>query len=103
MKYETIQEILNISSKRISAIKKGVKMNHRVGRPPCLTESMLDYIEMLSYANPRLTDGDIASAVKERFATSISKSTIARARRKLGFIYRPPLIKQEVTEVQKQM
>ena len=101
--YEEIQHLLIISPKRISAIRKGTQTNHRIGRPSSITPSIIDYVEMLSISNARLTDGDITSLVNEKFATCISKTTIERTRRRLGFIYRPPLIRQELREIQQQM
>ena len=101
--YEKLQHLLSISPKRIAIIKKGLSIDHRMGRPPKITQPMLDYTEMLSLTNARLTDRHITSLVNEKFSTNISKTTIARIRRKLGFIYRPPLAKQELNELQKQM
>ena len=101
--YEKLQHLLSISPKRIAIIKKGLSIDHRMGRPPKITQPMLDYTEMLSLTNARLTDRHITSLVNEKFSTNVSKTTIARIRRKLGFIYRPPLAKQELNELQKQM
>ena len=94
LSYERIQHLLSISPKRIATIKKGLSIDHRMGRPPKITQPMLDYTEMLSLTNARLTDRHITSLVNEKFSTNVSKTTIARIRRKLGFIYRPPLVKQ---------
>ena len=102
MRYDSIQFLLGISPRRISSLKKGLKQCHRIGRPHVLSDQIIDYIELLSMTNARYTDQDIATAISQKFGVYVSKTTIARTRNKLGFIYRPPLVKQFITETQKQ-
>ncbi|KAH0785306.1 hypothetical protein GPJ56_010717 [Histomonas meleagridis] len=82
---EEIQDFLSVGSERISKVKKGFQMNQKIGRPSALTWQMIDYIETLSYANTRLTDGDITSSLTEKFSTKILKSTVARTKKTLGY------------------
>ena len=43
----------------------------------------------------------MAEMIQQRFNISVSRSTITRVRNELGFHYRPPRVKQELTEIQK--
>lgn len=96
--YQQIISNLHISSKRISAIKKGTELNHTIGRPKALTEDMINYIELLSLTNSLYTDGEITDLVNQKFNINVSLTTVVKMRRELGFIYRPPLVKQVLTE-----
>ena len=99
--YSQIIETLHMSSKRISAIKKGIQLNHVIGRPHVVTINMRDYIKTLSLTNALYTDKEITDIVNKKFQTNISLTTIAKMRKELGFIYRPPLVKQALTKSQK--
>ena len=102
MTYNEIQDILHISPKRISAIKSGREISHKRGRPTLLTDEMVDFIEANSFLNACLTDNEITNMLNERFGSAFSTRTVARKRKALGFIYRPPMTIQALSEQQKQ-
>ena len=96
-----IRKTFHVSHKRVRSIADGISMSHKHGRPESLSPDMIDYIEMLSLTNAMLSDGEIAARVNEKFYVNISRITVMRKRKKLGFIYRPPLTKQALSQEQK--
>ena len=78
-------------------------MTHQRGRPSAIAPDIIDYIEMLSLANAKLTDGEIAALVNQKFDVCISSFTISRKIKELGFVYRPPLAIQALTEEHKNL
>ena len=101
--YRKISEELHVSSKTISRVVSGDTFNHQRGRPHSLTQEMIDYIELNSLANATLTDGELTAMLNKKFDVCLNRTTIGRKRKELGFIYRPPLTKQSLTEEQKQL
>ena len=67
------------------------------------TSEHVRFIEVNSLANARLTDEEIASMTRQRFGIPISRVTVCRIRRRLGFVYRPPKVVQALTEDQKKV
>ena len=96
-----IADKLGMSSKTISAIKRGETSPRRPGRRSVLTDEHLSFIETNTLADATLSDGRMAEMIQQRFNISVSRSTITRVRNELGFHYRPPRVKQELTEIQK--
>ena len=102
MTYKEIKDFLHISSRRITALSRGETINHSRGRPSLLTEDMISFIEANSLADARLSDGEITGLLNSKYGTKISVKTVARKRKELGLIYRPPLTQQALSEEQKQ-
>ena len=98
MTYSEISNMLHISSKIIASIAYGRTLNHQLGRPSKFPPEMIDYIEVNSLANAMLTDGELTAMLNEKFDICLNRTTVARKRKELGFIYRPPLTKQIITE-----
>lgn len=101
--YTEIQDILHIGPRRIHAISSGIQINHKRGRPAVLTNEMIDFIETNSLLNACFTDKEITDMLNAKFHSNISSRTIARKRKDLGFIYRPPMTIQALSEEQKQL
>ena len=72
----------------------------RPGRRSVLTDEHLSFIETNTLADATLSDGRMAVIIQQRFNISVSRSRITRVRKELGFSYRPPLVKQELTVIQ---
>lgn len=70
------------------------------GRKPKLTPEMMAAIEEMTLAHGDLRDEDLASRLSQRFGVKVHRTTVHRARHKLGFAFRPRMVIQEVTPEQ---
>ena len=70
------------------------------GRKPCITNEMSQFIDLNLSADAMIKDADMTQMVNEKFGTSVSVSSVRRARIALKFEFRPPKICQELTEDQ---
>ena len=97
-----IKATLKMSPKTIVKIARGEHMM-KSGRPSKLKEEHIKFIEMNSELNACLTDQQLADMVWNQFGIRVSDTTILRVRGQLGFHYRPPKVKQALTEPQKEL
>jgi hypothetical protein len=74
-----------------------------MGRPKWITAEVSSYIETLSSLDSTLTNFEIQNLIQSRW-TSLkpSESSVSAERIKLGFIWRPPFVKQDLTVAQQQ-
>ena len=98
--YAEITSQFHVSSKTVSKIASGAEFGGKRGRPRALNDEMLRFIEEVSLADARVTDGEMVSLVHSRFDVTVSRSTVAAARNELGFRYRPPMTRQLLSETQ---
>ena len=86
-----IENLVQMSSKTISAIKNGTyRAGRRPGRSSFVSQSMLDFMETNWAADSTISDCSMRELVNETFGTTISTSTVWRCRQHLKFVYRPP-------------
>jgi hypothetical protein len=77
------------------------KPTQKVGRPKKLTDEISSSIETLSCMDSTLTNLQIAIMIHQRWATvSLSASSVSPERIRFGFIWRPPLVKQDLSIAQ---
>ena len=98
-----ICRLLNMSASTISRIKKSGDEPFCIGkrgRKKVVSQEMRDFIEANLSVDAMITDGQMAHLVGERFGMTISDTTVCRVRNELGFRYRPPKIRQVLTEDQ---
>ena len=95
--------VLKMSSKTVSAISKGSYNPGKCGRPGSLSKEHIAFIEANSMMNARLTDSEITEMTNKHFNISVSRSTVCRIRQRLGFVYRPPRVMQDLTDDQIRM
>ena len=97
-----IAALLHMSSKTISKIANDRQPNARPrGRLSKLTKEQISFIEEQSLCDATITDGEMAKMLQERFGVDVSRVTVLRVRRDLGFQFRPPKVKQDLTDQQK--
>ena len=99
-----IENLVQMSSKTISAIKNGTyRAGRRPGRSSFVSQSMLDFMETNWAADSTISDCSMKELVNETFGTTISTSTVWRCRQRLKFVYRPPKVVQDLTPEQKEL
>ena len=91
------QRINNI----IESFKKGEKFSKKIGRPSVINEQIEFFIEKETLSNSMVAASEIRNKLKSCLNHSISLSTINRIRNKLLFHFRPPKIKQFLSEIHK--
>ena len=91
---------LRMSPNTVTKIRSGDYHPRRCGRPSLLSDEHVRFIEANSLADARLTDNEMALMVKNRFDLPVSRPTICRIRQRLGFVFRPPMVIQELTDDQ---
>lgn len=94
---------LGMSASTVSAIKNCEDRPFKFkkpGRKPCITPEMSNYIEMTLSADALVPDDEMTRRLNQKFGTSVSVSSVCRARQALKFVYRPPKICQDLTEDQ---
>jgi hypothetical protein len=73
----------------------------KVGRPKKLIDEISSYIETLSCMDLTLTNFQIATMIQQRWAiVSLSASSVSVERIRLGFTWRPPPMKQDLSIAQ---
>jgi transposase len=82
--------------------KTGAALDHKkMGRPKKLTPEISQEIETLSYLDATLTNIEIMNFINRDFApVHLSESSVSAERVRLGFLWRPPLVKQEMSVTQ---
>lgn len=100
MSERDICTVLKMSPNTVSKIRTGDYNPRPCGRPSCLTGEHVRFIEANSLADARLTDQEMTEMVRTRFDISVSRSTICRIRQRLGFVFRPPMVIQELNDAQ---
>ena len=82
-----------MSSKTISNIANDRQPNARPrGRLSKLTKEEISFIEEQSLCDAAITDGEMAKMLQERFGVDVSRVTVLRVPRDLGFQFRPPKV-----------
>jgi transposase len=72
-----------------------------MGRPKKLTPEISDCIETLSLLDSTLTNFALMNMVNQKFApVHLSLSSVSAERVRLGFLWRPPLVKQDLSTAQ---
>jgi hypothetical protein len=72
-----------------------------MGRPKKITAEVSSYIETLSSLDSTLTNFEIRKLIQSRWTSlKLSESSVSAERIKLGFIWRPPFVKQDLTVAQ---
>ena len=100
--YRQIAKELHVGQTTISQIASCKEMNHTIGRPKCLRPEIVEFIELHSLADARISDEQMREMIVDRFDVVTSRSTVARVRSKLGFKYRPAMTRQVLTDAQVQ-
>lgn len=100
--YVEIQDLLHVSPRRISAVSRGEFQNHQRGRPVIYGKGIIDFIEVNTLLNAKLTDAQMMEMVNERFGVKMCRATVANIRKRLNFDWRPPLSVPVLTPEQKQ-
>jgi transposase len=95
--YRTITDRLHCSNRAISP-KTGTALDHKkMGRPKKLTPEISQFIETRSYLDASLTNLEIMFMVNREYApVQLSESSVSAERCRLGFTWRPPLVKQDL-------
>ena len=101
--YRTISSRLKMSPNTISRISKLGPRNTLCipGRHSIITEDMRHFIDSEWSLDATITDSSMQRRVNSRFATNLSVSTVRRVRLELKYEYRPPKVRQELTQEQK--
>ena len=101
--YTEISRRLRMSSATISAISRGETgfKESGPGRPRKVTPEMRHFIDVNLSLDATITDAIMTRMVNDHFGVQLGVTTIRRCRHCLGYHYRPPKVKQELTEVQK--
>jgi hypothetical protein len=99
--YRAIRSRVRCSFSAISSAKRGDPfIPKKMGRPKKITEEISNYIEILSSIDASLTNGVIAAKIYDRLGKTLSEQSVSAERIRLGFHWRPPLVKQELTAAQ---
>jgi transposase len=99
--YRFIADRFKCSFRAISSASQAQDAPKKIGRPRKITPEISSYIETLSCLDSALTNFEIANLVRSRWPTiTLSESSVSAERIKLGFTWRPPLVKQELTSSQ---
>ena len=101
LSYRVIEASLHVSSKTIADVVQNRTSARSRGGQPKITPEIEDFIETNTLTNARISDGQMARMVQERFGVTVNCTTICRVRRDMGFQYRPPMSIQKLTPEQK--
>ena len=100
--YAEISREFHVSTKTIAKLRSCDDSSFPRGRPKVLTPEVLRFIEVHSLNDAKLTDGEIRNAIHDQLNIEISRSSVATARNKLGFKFRPPMTRQVLSETQRE-
>ena len=100
-----ICSLLKMSPALVTAIRNGRRTADSPGRgrPVALTREMLRFAEEIWAVNSLVSDEEMATMINSKFGTNVSRATMQRRRRELRFEYRPPKVRQHLTDEQKQV
>ena len=103
--YQQIVDKLKMSSATVSAIARGERgyRDSGPGRPRKLTKEMRRFIDTNWRLDATITDAIMTCMVREHFGMRVGITTIRECRKALGYEYRPPKAKQQLTELQKEL
>jgi len=103
--YREIKKRLNVGNNRIKqvldAFSKGKEVDHIIGRPRVCDDRIKTFIEIETLKNAMLPSRHLKQLIKKDFDMEMSTSTINRVRNSLLFRWKPPRIKQSLSEAQK--
>ena len=105
-RYSTIQQLLSISSARISNVKKQYLQNGTILPDPIreykskVTPEIKSAIADLTFDDPTLSSKKVAQTISKQ-GLNISESTVWKIRKNLNYMFRPPKIRPRLTELQK--
>ena len=104
MTVRSICTALRMSPVTVQAIKKSANpVEYRIkkaGRRPVITPEMHQFIDANLSLDSQITDAEMAKMIRDRFHADVSVTTICRCRNALRFVYRPPLVCQDLTSDQ---
>ena len=66
-------------------------LRFKLGSPKKITSDIEDFINKTTLLNRRMTNAQLSQLVFRQFAVSVSDSSIANVRKKLGFKFLPPI------------
>jgi transposase len=96
--YRFIAREVGCSYSTISQQQKSPVGQKQMGRPKKITAEISSYIETLSLLDSCLTNIHIARLIHEKWPNvTLSEASVSIERNKLGFHWRSPLVKQEVS------
>ena len=101
--YRTIISRVKVSPNTLSRISK-LGPRHTLpilGRQSVVTEDMRHFIDSEWSLDATITDSSMQLRVNNRFASNLSVSTVRRVRLELKYEYRPPKVRQKLTQEQK--
>ena len=99
--YNYIQNILGVGAHRISDVLHRKTMNHKKGRKPKISPEILEFVDIHTQMDSRISNSQMQMMIKEKYSMDISLKSIANIRKHLGFSYRPPMKIQKLSEEQK--
>ena len=99
--YRYIQMTLRVGQHRISDVIHRRTMNHKRGRKPKISQEILEFVDMNTLANAKISNAQMQGMIKEKYSMDLSLKSIANSRKQLGFVYRPPMKIQKLSDEQK--
>ena len=94
--YREIQEVLHVGPTRINAVLHKKPINHVKGRPKKLHQEIIDFVEENALKGGILSDADMVKMIQNEFNQKVSRSSVCRLRKQLNFVYRPPVLEQDL-------
>ena len=95
--------LLKMSPALVTQIRNGNRSTDSRcrGRPSSITPEMLRFADDIWAVNSLVSDGEMAKMINAKFHVNVSRVTVQRRRRELRYEYRPPKVKQNLTEAQR--
>jgi transposase len=108
--YREIKELIHTSDRRIFRALHIYRENQRcpesakLGRPSKLTPTLLHFILDTTISEPRISNDELSQRIVDIYGDPhrICPSLISKTRRRLGFLYKPPKLRQDLTAEQKE-
>ena len=103
MSIRTIKRVLGVSQRRIERARATPKGTCTIVKrqPTKVTSDIRTLIEAETLADGTLNDQQLADKIDRLTGVTISHDSVRRVRHELGFNYRPKMVIQELSEVQK--
>ena len=103
MSIRTIKRVLGVSQRRIERARATPKGTCTIVKrqPTKVTSDIRTLIETETLADGTLNDQQLADKIDRLTGVTISHDSVRRVRHELGFNYRPKMVIQELSEVQK--
>ena len=100
-----ICQILKMSPKLVTSIRNGTytEDSRSRGRPRVFTKEMTQFADEMWSVNALISDASMADLINAKFGTNVSRASVQRRRRELRYEYRPPKVRQLLTEEQRKI